>query len=125
MPYSKKTIGKALSGNLRQTDIVGSLAGGHTRLHPEGARQGNVLRISSSGDQGRPRVSGGVFPRKLADRFILTYTDPGDCVVDPFMGSGTVVVQAIKHGRKAVGVDIDKESFLTARKWTIETEQDC
>ena len=120
-PYSPKTIGKAKTGNMRKPDVVGSHAGGHADLHPEGARQGNVLRMSASGDQNRPRVKGGVFPRALADRFILTYTNPGDWVLDPFMGSGTTVVQALKHNRRAVGIDIDKEACDVARVWVEKT----
>ena len=119
-PYSLKTVGKAKTGNMRKTDVAGSHAGGHADIHPEGARQGNVLRISASGDQNRPRVQGGVFPRDLADRCILTYTNPGDLVLDPFMGSGTTVVQSLIHGRRAVGIDIDAEACSTAVEWVEE-----
>lgn len=121
VPYSPKTIGKAKTGNMRKADVAGSHAGGHAEIHPDGARQGNVLRISASGDQNRPRVKGGVFPREQADRFILTYTNPGDLVLDPFMGSGTVLVQSLIHGRRAVGIDIDKEACDTAVDWVRDT----
>ena len=120
-PYAAKTIGKAKTGNMRKADVFGNHAGGHSDLHPDGALQSNVWRISASGDQNRPRVKGGVFPRELVDRFILTYTEPGDVVFDPFMGSGTVLVQAIENDRLAVGIDIDPEAYDTAREWVTET----
>lgn len=120
-PYAEKTVGKAKPGNkMRQTDVRGSHAGGHSELHPDGARQSNVLRISSSGDQNRPRVPGGVFPRELAERFILQFSDPWDEVVDPFMGSGTTVRMASKHRRHVVGCEIDKKAFAIAEKWVLK-----
>lgn len=119
-PYAEKTIGKAKPGNkTRQADVRGSHAGGHSKLHPDGARQSNVLRISSSGDQNRPRVSGGVFPRELAERFILQFSDPWDHVVDPFMGSGTTIQMARKHKRHVVGCENDPEAYAVAEKWVI------
>lgn len=121
-PYAEKTIGKAKPGNkMRQTDVRGSHAGGHADLHPDGARQSNMLRISSSGDQNRPRVKGGVFPRELAERFILQYSDPGDVVLDPFMGSGTTVVMSMKNYRHSVGCETNLEAFRVAWGWVIET----
>jgi DNA modification methylase len=119
-PYAAKTIGKAATGNMRKPDINGHLAGGHSRLHPDGAGQGNILRYSSSGDQNRPRIRGRVFPRGLAERFILQYSDPGDLVYDPFCGSGTTLVMAVKNGRLAVGCEIDPETIAVARDWLVK-----
>jgi DNA modification methylase len=120
-PYAEKTVGKAKPGHkMRQRDVWGSHAGGHSKLHSDGARQSNVLRISSSGDQNRPRVAGGVFPRELAERFILQFSDPWDHVVDPFMGSGTTIKMASKHRRHVVGCEIDKEAYDVAYKWVID-----
>lgn len=116
-PYAEKTIGKAEAGNMRQSDVWGNLAGGHSDLHPDGARQHNVLRVSSSGDQGRPRVTGGSFPRGLADRFILTYSDPGDWILDTCGGAGTVLVQSLLNGRRSVYIDSDYDAWRTATRW--------
>lgn len=126
-PYSHKTIGKAKDGNkMRQTDVAGSLAGGHNNLHPLGALPSNVLRISPSADQNRPRAIGGSFPRQLADRFILQFTNPGDWVVDPHCGAGTTIVQALKHGRNAVGGDLSPRAVSKTIKWIqgIDHEQE-
>lgn len=120
-PYSLKTKGKARTG-MRQPDKRGNMAGGHSDLHPDGALLDNVLRMSSSGDQGRPRVPGGSFPRSLAERFILQHTNPGDEVVDPFCGSGTVNVMAQKHGRPSLGIDISPEALDKIRGWGDEVE---
>ncbi len=47
------------------------------------------------------------FPPQLPRAFIRGLTSPGDVVLDPMMGSGTVVVEALLEGRKGVGLDID------------------
>ncbi len=116
-PYSPKTVGKARTG-MRQPDLAGSMAGGHERLHDEGARLGNVVRLSSSGDQGRPRVAGGSFPRGLVRRFMAQHTNEGDAVVDPCVGSGTTLVVAAEMGRVGVGIDLDPDAISVASEWT-------
>ncbi|MGC9330150.1 MAG: DNA-methyltransferase, partial [Candidatus Hinthialibacter sp.] len=50
-----------------------------------------------------------VFPEALPEWFIKLFTDEWDCVLDPFMGSGTAIKVANKLKRHAVGIEIDKE----------------
>lgn len=47
------------------------------------------------------------FPVELPYRLIQLYTYTNDIVLDPFMGSGTTAIAALKSGRKYVGYDID------------------
>jgi hypothetical protein len=47
------------------------------------------------------------FPPQLPRVFIHGLTAPGDVVLDPMMGSGTTVVEALLAGRRGVGLDID------------------
>ena len=47
------------------------------------------------------------FPAALVERILLLTTDPGDCVLDPFAGSGMVLAQAKVMGRKFVGCDVN------------------
>ena len=49
------------------------------------------------------------FPVELVERLVLSMTDPGDSVFDPFMGVGSSVVAALMHGRRAFGCDIIPE----------------
>lgn len=46
------------------------------------------------------------FPDELARRCVLACTDPGDLVLDPFVGSGTTTRIATSLGRRAVGIDL-------------------
>ena len=46
------------------------------------------------------------FPVELVERLVLSMTDPGDAVFDPYMGVGSSVVAALKHERRGYGCDI-------------------
>ncbi len=49
------------------------------------------------------------FPEELPHRLINLYSFKGDVVLDPFMGSGTTAVAALKNGRNFVGYEISEE----------------
>jgi len=57
-----------------------------------------------------------------AQYYINTLTQPGDLVVDPFLGSGTTALAALKAGRRFVGCDIDEKAIATARERLSENE---
>jgi len=48
-------------------------------------------------------------PLALLERIILASTNPGDTVLDPFTGSSTTGVAAIRHGRRFIGIDNNAE----------------
>ena len=50
-----------------------------------------------------------VFPEKLAEDHILSWSNPGDLIFDPMAGSGTTLKMALKNGRNYLGCDISKE----------------
>lgn len=56
------------------------------------------------------------FPEELPYRLIQLYSFKGDIILDPFMGSGTTAVSALKTDRKFVGYDINKEYIELAEK---------
>ncbi|HMN17448.1 MAG TPA: site-specific DNA-methyltransferase [Ignavibacteriaceae bacterium] len=56
------------------------------------------------------------FPEELPYRLIQLYSFKDDIILDPFVGSGTTAVAAIKSGRKFVGYDILKEYIELAEK---------
>ena len=49
------------------------------------------------------------FPEKLAEFFILSGSEEGDVVLDPFSGSGTTAVVAIKNNRRWIGIDANPD----------------
>jgi site-specific DNA-methyltransferase (adenine-specific) len=48
-------------------------------------------------------------PLALLERIILASTDAGDIILDPFTGSSTAGIAAVRHGRHFVGIDTDTE----------------
>jgi DNA modification methylase len=54
-------------------------------------------------------------PVRLLERMIEISTNPGNVLVDPFCGSGTSLVAAKSLGRKFIGIDVNKSSYLMAR----------
>lgn len=52
-----------------------------------------------------------IFPEKLAQDHILSWSNPGDIVFDPFLGSGTTAKMAVLNDRKYIGFEISKEYF--------------
>lgn len=57
-----------------------------------------------------------VFPEKLAEDHILSWSNPGDLVLDPMCGSGTTGKMALLHDRQFIGIDISAEYIEIARQ---------
>ena len=49
------------------------------------------------------------FPLKLATRLVRMFSFHGDTVLDPFCGTGTTMIAALRYGRNSIGIDIDPE----------------
>src|SRR6266403_3000433 len=63
------------------------------------------------------------FSPVFAGAAIKAFTEPGDLVLDPHVGGGTTLVEAIAAGREAVGVDISTlAEFVTGIKCTVFSE---
>jgi DNA modification methylase len=56
------------------------------------------------------------FPETIPDRFIRLLTKPAQVVLDPFMGSGTTGLAALKAGRQFIGVDAEARFVKLARQ---------
>ena len=60
------------------------------------------------------------YPVALIERLILSLTNAGDLIVDPFLGSGTTAVAAVLHGRRCAGSDKTKEYIEIAKNRVLE-----
>ncbi len=56
------------------------------------------------------------YPVELIERLVLSMTNAGDWICDPFMGVGSTAIAALMHGRKAMGAEIKKEYIDIARQ---------
>ncbi len=73
----------------------------------------NIWRYGvGGGSTGHPAV----FPEQLAQDHILSWSNPGDIVLDPMCGSGTTCKMAKLNGRNYIGIDIAEEYVELARR---------
>lgn len=56
------------------------------------------------------------FPIELIERLVLTLTNKGDLVADPYLGVGTAICAAVLHKRRGAGADIEKKYINIARE---------
>jgi DNA modification methylase len=57
------------------------------------------------------------FPLELATRLVRMFSFTGDTVLDPFCGSGTTMVAALRTGRNSIGIDIDPDYCRMAARY--------
>ena len=85
---------------------------GRLKCNPFGKNPTDVWQIPKV-TSGRDRASKertahpAQFPIELVRRIILASSNPGEIVLDPFMGSGSTIEAAIREGRKAIGFEIN------------------
>lgn len=56
------------------------------------------------------------FPVELVERLVLALTDPGDWVLDPFLGVGTTAIAALMHERRAIGAELMSDYVVIAKE---------
>ncbi len=85
----------------------------HDEAHPDGRNKRNVWSVAS---QPFPEAHFAVFPPKLIEPCILAGSGPGHVVLDPFAGSGTTGVVALRHGRSFIGIELNPDYCDLARR---------
>jgi len=109
--WSKTRLQRLSETDLRRDNSrVGSGFGKRVAnwLHREYVYPTNVLHMAT---QCTNKNHSAAFPDALPEWFIKLFTDPGDSVLDPFMGSGTTVLVARRMGRKGIGIEIKEEYY--------------
>ena len=87
--------------------MVAHRAGGRIRWNADDRLVPNVYSLMPDRDRQHPNEK----PLALMQRVVGTHSNVGDQVLDPFMGSGTTGVAAVKLGRKFTGIEIDPGYF--------------
>ena len=62
-------------------------------------------------------------PIKLLRRIILATTNKNDLVIDPFLGTGTTSVACKELGRKSIGIEMNKDYSIIAKKRLQQTKK--
>lgn len=95
------------------------------RLTPKEWREWGYRQIWEIASVRSNNVHPAMFPIQLASRVIKLYTDEGDVVLDPFLGSGTTAIAAIKLNRKFIGIEKMKQYFDIASKNVKEAQYEA
>ena len=85
-----------------------------TFIRNEFSRRTNIWRISigkNSETKGHPAP----FPEQLTNDHIISWSNEGDVIFDPFMGSGTTGKMAVLNNRKFIGIELDDTYFEIAK----------
>lgn len=90
--------------------LVAHRAGGRIRWNADNRLVPNVLSRMPSREREHPNEK----PLDIVSQLVDTHSNEGDLILDPFMGSGTTGVAALKLGRQFIGVEIDEGYFATA-----------
>lgn len=104
-------------GNLKQTNNIKPV--------PEFSLRNNIWKYSVGFNDktGHPAV----FPEKLAEDHILSWSLEGDTVLDPFSGSGTTGKMAMLNNRYFIGIEKNEEYFNKSlerfKKYNLEVEK--
>ena len=70
-----------------------------------------IAKVTSGTDRSSPERTAhpAQFPTDLIDRIVLGFSNENEIVLDPFMGSGSTAISALKHKRKVIGFEIRKD----------------
>jgi len=97
-----------------QRDVNGSIkTSGHKGIRREHGQRFNIWSIFPYTHNNQHPAP---FPAALAHDHILSWSNPGDLVLDPMCGSGTTCEQAKKLGRDYIGIEISAEYCELARR---------
>jgi site-specific DNA-methyltransferase (adenine-specific) len=115
VPYSAATLrrwgaGQAYGGpksRERRSDGDSRMRDGQIfQLNPKGCLPTDVWRLPSSNTSARHYAA---FPEELVRPIVEACSRPGDLVLDPFAGSGTVGAAAVRLGRRFLGIELNAE----------------
>ena len=109
-----KSVGRKVTGTNVSADRQSRKVSCYGNLVPEFGQRFNVWETPA--EMNRKVKHPAPFPLQLAHDHIVSWSNPGDAVLDPFLGSGTTGVAAANTGRRFIGIEIDPHYFDIACK---------
>lgn len=107
-----KSFGMVKGGTIRQKDGTTKRISSEGKPYVAFGQRFNVWQINPTSTPGHPAP----FPLALANDHIVSWSNQGATVLDPFMGSGTTGVACKNLGRNFIGIELDPTYFQIAQK---------
>lgn len=102
--------------------ILWFVRGREWQWNQESVGLGTIWRIPRAQNKEHPVA----FPVELPTRCILATTQPGDIVLDPYSGSASTGVAAVRHGRRYIGIEREEKYFdIACRRIEAVTGKDA
>ena len=103
-----KSFGRKKSGTIRQPNGTPSAISSKGKPIAKMGQRHNIWEICTEVSNNK-RVHPAQFPESLARDHIISWSNPGDVVLDPFLGSGTTGKVAVELNRQFIGIEISQE----------------
>lgn len=104
-----KTAGSKIHGTVRLPDGSTKPMSNIGKTLSEKGQRFNIWQINT--EVSNARCHPAQFPEQLAHDHILSWSNEGDTILDPFMGSGTTGVACVNTGRSFIGIEKDETYF--------------
>ena len=117
--YIRSGVFRRHSGPQFSGDRPAQGAEGIAILHRAGRKRwngGGVAAVWECPRETKTRLHPTPKPELLMADLVMQFTDAGDTILDPFMGSGTTLVAAKRLGRKAIGIELEEKYCEIAAK---------
>jgi site-specific DNA-methyltransferase (adenine-specific) len=112
--HVNKCAGQKLRGTKRNADGSMKPVSNKGRILSDLGRRFNIWDINA--EKANTTTHPAPFSKQLASDHILSWSNPGDLILDPMCGSGTTCKMAKYHQRHFLGIDISEEYCEIARK---------
>ena len=116
----KNNWGNTKTGNIGQRNADGSIDRRGIKEIAEYGMRFNIWRIQNEGGWNNKdpltKLHPATFPEQLAQDHIISWSNEGDIILDPFMGSGTTGKMAKQLGRHFIGIELDPTYFKIAQE---------
>jgi DNA modification methylase len=117
-----KSVGKKKHGVIRQVDGATKPQSSLGKKCGKLGQRFNVWEINTCVSNSERTGHPAQYPEQLASDHIISWSNEGDVVFDPFMGSGTTGKMALLNSRNFIGIELDETYFDIAQKRIAEAQ---